>query len=120
MVYVFSANDEQYAALTSPTSSDVSMDIPVRSAARRTKELVLVQYLQQCTHTAAGETGAGRLTLRTIRRLPRAVPLLELPALIPRRLQAHSLRVLHAGGRFPPKTGEAIRAALAHIFPEHL
>jgi hypothetical protein len=116
MVYILRLSDERARAFGRQARTGSTVE-PIKSSAKVSNEMVLILSREQFTHRATGESAQRRLTLSNIRAFPRPIPFLELPALIPRRLVTHAIRVIHAGGRLPPKTGEAIRAALAHVFP---
>lgn len=115
MVYALILSEERHAALRQSADTIGTFAESIPSSAKRNNETVLVHIRAQCTHVATGDSNKRTMALRDIRRLPRPIPLLELPGLIPRRLVTHAIRVLHRGGRFPPKTGEAMLAALAHV-----
>ncbi len=80
--------------------------------------MVLIKKGEAITHVAMGSSAKKMMTLTDIRRLPRPIQLLELPAIIPRRLITHAVRIFKSGGRLPPKTAESILAALKQQLPK--
>lgn len=118
MVYVLIVDEKRSQEIEESGSDGRAFTETTRDSSTRYNEMVLVQFRQQFTHMGTADSKAKRMMIREIRALPRAIPLLELPGLIPRRFITHAIRVFHQGGRLPPKTGEAILAALAHVLRE--
>lgn len=113
MLYVLPLKDAPYALFQhSPTFTE-----PVPATARAGSETVLILRGKEFTHIATGTVAKGHMTLSKIIRLPRPIQWLELPLIIPPRLRNHARRIFTTGGRLPPKTGQAIRAALLHLMP---
>lgn len=113
MVFVLSISEADHARLASASSLTQPL-IKTHSG----HDLVLVQRGKAFTHIARGSFAQKSVTLTEIRALTRPIQFLELPALISKRLIAHALRVFAIGGKMPPKTSEATRAALVHLMPE--
>lgn len=111
MVYILPLDREQHLSLAEPFTVAVPR---FRSGNVQT---VLIQHDGLFTHVAQGTQKHSRakmseLTLTEIQLLRQPIPFLELPALIPRNLRPHALRVFRTGGLLPPKTSEAVLQAL--------
>jgi hypothetical protein len=112
MVYVLPLTSDRHAMLAKLPAQFTE---PIASGAMRKDEMVLIKAGEAITHVATGSSKKKVMTLTQVRALPRPIQLLELPAIIPRRLITHAVRVFKSGGRLPPKTAESILESLKRL-----
>ncbi len=114
MVYILPMSNERHTLLKSTRT--------LREAVPKTRETrgetVIILHGNEFTHVALGTIAKSHITLTDVHQLSRPLQWLEMPLIIPVRLRNHARRIFTTGGRLPPKTGQAILAALVHLAPE--
>lgn len=114
MAYVLPLSGERLQAL----EAGGPLVEPTNKMRAKRRDIVLVQRGQEFTHIAVGTPAKGGVSLSEIRRFRRPLQFLEIPAVMPKRLLPHALRVFRTGGVLPPKTGKAVLDSIAYLMPE--